>query len=109
MSAPIALPGGSPAVQGPAERFGVQIGDTFLGVQTPGAAAGAGCPSLGSPFAARGMSATPQPFVMANPVTGRLTWFRPAGRPVLWSSDLTSCRRVKKIAARARRAQGGQR
>jgi hypothetical protein len=44
-----------------------------------------------------------QPFVSANPVSGKLTWFKPAGKPILWSGDLTACRRVNRIASRARR------
>jgi hypothetical protein len=42
-------------------------------------------------------------FRTQNPVTGQDTWFRPAGRPILWSGDLTACKRVKKVARRAAR------
>jgi len=42
-------------------------------------------------------------FRTQNPVTGQDTWFRPAGRPLLWSGDLNACKRVNKIARRARR------
>ncbi len=42
-------------------------------------------------------------FRTQNPATGQDTWFRPAGRPLLWSGDLTACKRVKKIARRASR------
>jgi len=42
-------------------------------------------------------------FRTQNPVTGQDTWFRPAGRPLLWSGDLTACKRVNKVARRARR------
>jgi hypothetical protein len=43
-------------------------------------------------------------FAVANPQTGNLKWYRSAGRPILWSADLRACKRVNKVAARARRA-----
>lgn len=43
-------------------------------------------------------------FAAQNPSTGRITWFRNAGRPILWSADLRACKRVNRVAARARRA-----
>lgn len=43
-------------------------------------------------------------FATPNPVTGNLTWYRNVGRPILFSGDLTACKRVNKVAARARRA-----
>ncbi len=46
-----------------------------------------------------------QTHVVQNPVSGAITWFKPAGRPILWSGDLQSCKRVNKIARRARRAK----
>jgi hypothetical protein len=60
---------------------------------------------LTSPFVPTMAGARPQPFVASNPVTGRLTWFKPAGHPILWSGDLSACKRVGKIASRARRAK----
>lgn len=42
-------------------------------------------------------------FRTQNPATGQDTWFRPAGRPLLWSGDLTACKRVNKVARRAAR------
>lgn len=56
------------------------------------------------PFRPTMAGARAQPFVAQNPVTGSLTWFKPAGRPILWSGDLTAAKRVKRIAARARRS-----
>lgn len=58
---------------------------------------------LTSPFVPTQAGARAQPFVSANPITGALTWFKPAGKPILWSGDLSACRRVNKVAARARR------
>lgn len=45
-------------------------------------------------------------FATLNPTTGQIAWFRSAGRPILWSGDLGACKRVNRIAARARRAGG---
>jgi hypothetical protein len=44
------------------------------------------------------------PLVMIpNPVTGAPTFFKHAGRPILFSGDLTAAKRVNKLAMRARR------
>jgi len=43
---------------------------------------------------------------VVNPATGRKTWFRNVGRPILFSGDLRACKRVNKVAARARRSRG---
>lgn len=67
---------------------------------------GGSCPT--APFAQATAGPRAQIFVAANPVTGKPTWFRPAGRPILWSSDLSACRRVRKVAGRARRRAGGR-
>lgn len=58
-----------------------------------------------SPFRPTMAGARAQPFMMCNPVTGALTWFKPAGRPILFSGDLSACKRVEKVARRARRAR----
>jgi len=47
--------------------------------------------------------ASAQTFMTANPVTGRTTWFRPAGRPILWSGDIACAKRVQKVARRAKK------
>lgn len=44
-----------------------------------------------------------QTFRAQNPVTGKDVFFRPAGKPILWSSDLSACKRVRKVARRANR------
>lgn len=60
--------------------------------------------ALTSPFFPTMAGARAQAFISPNPVTGKLTWFKPAGKPILWSGDLTACRRVGRIARRARTA-----
>lgn len=67
------------------------------------AAPGPGCPT--TPFRTAPASMRAQAFVQVNPATGRATWFKPAGRPILWSDDLRACKRVGRIAARARRSR----
>jgi hypothetical protein len=47
--------------------------------------------------------------VLPNPRTGRPVWFRPVGQPILFSGDVATVKRVKRIAARARRVTGGRR
>lgn len=42
--------------------------------------------------------------ITVNPVTGSLTYYKNMGKPILYSGDLAACKRVRKIAARARRA-----
>jgi hypothetical protein len=92
-------------------------GFTTAGLSLPGVGGGVGLPfidivpqgggaqlaRLTSPYVPTAAGARAQPFVSANPITGKLTWFKPAGRPILWSGDLTACKRVSRIASRARR------
>ncbi len=44
--------------------------------------------------------------MLPNPVTGKPTWFKHAGRPILWTGDLAATRRVARVAARARKSRG---
>ncbi len=49
------------------------------------------------------------PLVMTpNPITGAPTFFRHVGRPILFSGDVATVRRVRKIAALTRRRLGGR-
>lgn len=41
-----------------------------------------------------------------NPANGRMVTYKNMGRPVLYSGDISAAKRVKKVAARARRAAG---
>ena len=102
-AAPVALPGGAISAGG-VDLPGLQIpftGQTLsIGPNTMAL--------LGSPFRPTMAGAASKTFVLPNPVSGKATWFRPAGRPILWSGDLTTCKRVKRIARRARRSGGSQ-
>lgn len=87
---------------------GLQVPGTDLTIRNPFAST-AGVTAMElmrSPFIPSAVGATSKIFVMANPVTGKPTWFGPKGRPLLWSGDLRACKRVKKIARRAKRAGG---
>jgi hypothetical protein len=59
--------------------------------------------AVGGPFAASRQGARAQRFLLPNPATGALTWFGPLGQPILWSRDLSTVRRVRKVGAKARR------
>jgi hypothetical protein len=92
-SRPVAQPGGAPVMP---MSLGFDL--PFVDVVRQGG---------GSPgFRPTSAGASAVLHQQVNPVTGRATWFRPAGKPVLWSSDLSACKRVKKVATRARRAGG---
>lgn len=79
------------------------------GVDLVSQGTGGACSALTSAFASgSSRGARAKTHVRADPITGRAVWFRPAGRPILWSSDLSACKRVRKVASRARRARGGR-
>jgi len=44
--------------------------------------------------------------MLRHPISGQPVFFKHAGRPILFSGDLRTCKRVNKIAARARRSRG---
>ena len=92
-SIPVAFPGGAPVVQQAA--FPMQI--------TPGGGGGQIRP------AAHCSTSLPSrvdiPTVDARGNT-RYTTFKNMGRPLLWSGDLAASKRVRKVAAKARRAKG---
>jgi len=101
-----ALASGSPGFQragvaGLARQLPGFIGGIIGGELLEGAFAGGGG---GTPMFRQTMAgARAMFFRTTNPATGQDTWFRPAGRPILWSGDLTACKRVNKVARRARR------
>jgi len=58
-------------------------------------------------FRAAAPTARPRSLVIAmNPVTGAPTFFKHVGAPILFSGDMAACRRVGRIARRARRRGG---
>ena len=100
--APPTQPGGFQAMP-PFVSSKLEAGGGVLALPSTAGFAG-GCPSL---FSAGGMSARPiSMFMVPNPVTGKPTFFKHAGRPILFSGDLRACKTVNRIAARARRVRG---
>lgn len=68
---------------------------------------GIGCPQPAQLFRTGMTSARPvSMFMVPNPVTGKPTFFKHAGRPILFSGDLRACKTVARIASRARRVRG---
>jgi hypothetical protein len=108
MTQAVALPGGAliaPLLRG--------LGGAALGGAAVGGAISAFQPgAVELPFGGRVFRQTPSGIrarslvEVMNPLTGRKTWYRNVGRPILFSGDLRSCKRVQKIASRARRARG---
>lgn len=99
-------PLGGPQKMPPAPSSKMEALGPGAGVFLPSSTAGfaGGCPSL---FSAGGMSARPvSMFMVPNPVSGKPTFFKHAGRPILFSGDLRACKTVNRIAARARRVRG---
>jgi len=79
------------------------------GAQTGGGAVG--FPGGAAPLfnLSQGGRVSPRSLVMTlNPANGNPVFFRHVGRPVLYSGDLATCKRVKKISARVRRSVGGR-
>jgi len=75
----------------------------FLGAGAFDALTGGGGGSVTPMFRPTMAGVRAQSFRATNPVTGQDVFFRPAGKPILWSSDLSACKRVQKVAKRARR------
>ena len=95
--------------------FGGGFNQTAFGQQFPGEPgdlAGAdwasGDPATRTFFREGTGRYTPQPFFAPDP-TGKIHFFGPMWRPVLWSRDLAATRRVARIARKASRAGGRRR
>jgi hypothetical protein len=107
--------GGSQVPGFPVQRAGFDIPGiaSDLGFDIPGfdvrspfVAQGQGSAQLTQHFRSPTMSARPIPLVMvANPITGAPTFYKHAGRPILFSGDMATCKRVDKLARRARRTR----
>lgn len=91
---------GLPALGGALLRQLPGLGAGLLGSAAIDAFSGGGTTPM---FRATMAGARAQTFRATNPATGKDTFFRPAGKPVLWSSDIACAKRVDKIARRVRR------
>ncbi len=58
-----------------------------------------------SPFVPTMAGARAQKFIAMNPRSGRITWFGPIGKPILWSGDVSAKKRVERVAKYARRGR----
>ena len=115
MPTPVALPGGAlvpqvlralPSVGGGA--VGGAVTEGLMALFGGGGMVGPGA-SPGTIFRVQGERLVPRrTFEIMNPSTGRTVFYRNMGRPILWSGDLSACKRVNKAASRARRRRGGR-
>jgi hypothetical protein len=49
-------------------------------------------------------SCRPKAHVKTNPCTGKGVWFVPRGRPLVFSGDMSACKRVDRVAKRLEKA-----
>ncbi len=74
-------------------------------LRNPFVAQGAGANTCAPMFRPTVSSISPAPLVMVpNPLTGAPTFFKHAGKPILFSGDLRAAKMVNRLARRARRA-----
>ena len=108
------LPGGAPIQQ--AGLGGALLGGALGGLATEAlgffGGGGGGVPALPG-VAPGGIFRVTQPglrarslFHITNPSTGREVWYRNVGQPILFSGDLRTCKRVRKVARLAARSSG---
>lgn len=95
---PTILPGGARTMSGGLMQL------PFIDVVPQGG--GATLSALTSPFLPTRAGFRAQPFISQSP-DGRVEWFRPAGRPVLFSKDISVARQVKKRCRKVVRSLGG--
>jgi hypothetical protein len=50
-------------------------------------------------------SCRPKAHVKTNPCTGKAVWFTPRGRPLVFSGDMSACKRVDRVAKRLDKAR----
>jgi len=104
---PYAYPGGAPIPQGMATQAGLEI--PFVDIAPQGVMSGMGgtCitpqarPGIGYPSTVQFLTPTPSGGT-------RVKTYKDKGTALLYSDDLAACKRVKRVAARARRAAGGR-
>jgi len=95
------MPGGFQTVGAMGDFLGALPELPFIDVLPQGARAG--CPQLFQPTRS---SVRPIPLVMVpNPVTGAPTFYKHAGRPLLFAGDLRAAKMVDKLARKARRSR----
>ncbi len=104
MASPLALPGGAAILrQLPGVLGGLGLGQLFGGngeVDLP----------FGGRFFSQTMAGVRAKSLvrLQNPVTGSDVWYRNVGRPILFAGDFATVKRVRRVAAVARRRSGGR-
>ncbi len=110
--APAPTPFGGAMSAFPTDRFVGGVIPAEFGIDLPGfdlrspfVAQGAGGNTCAAMFRPTASSVRPNSLVMVpNPVTGAPTFFKHAGKPLLFAGDLRAAKMVNKLARRARRA-----
>jgi len=90
----------------PALLGGLAIGEGIEGLAGLTAGGPTGTPMF--KLTACGAS-SPRPFRTPDPRTGEDVWFRPAGRPILFSGDFQACKRVARVSKMASKRLRGKR
>jgi len=103
------LPGGAPMFLQQPGGGGFFGNFDFPGVDFTPQGSSATLAGITEPFRRTSAGASAQPHLRVNPVNGRQEWFRPAGRPVLFSKDMGICRKVEKLAKRAAKSTRSRR
>lgn len=104
-----ALPGGAliaPLLRG---IGGAALGGAAVGgaISAFGGGGGVDLPFGGALFRVTPFGVRARSLVrVENPFTGNDVYFRNVGRPILFAGDFATCRRVQKVARRARRSRG---
>lgn len=101
---PLALPGGAAVLRAAGRGLGA-LGIAG-GLQELFGGGGNGMDEVGFFQATMGGVRVKSTVLLRHPITGAPVFFKHAGRPILFSGDLRTCKRVNKIAARARRSRG---
>lgn len=106
MAAALALPGGAAILRQLPGIIGGALGGALFG--------GGGGGAVDLPFGGQFFTPTMQGVRaralvrITNPATGSDVWFRNVGRPILFAGDFATVKRVRKVAALARRRSGGR-
>ena len=105
-----AFPLDLPAIGAAARRFLPQFGagilggvaENFLGFGDGGASTLDETAAFTDPLPG---ACRPKAHVKINPCTGTGTWFTPRGKPLVFSGDMSACKRVDRVAKRLDKAR----
>lgn len=103
---PIIAAGAGALAGGLAAGLGFGLGEGAVGGLVSGGGDGGLCPTLFRQPQAAARPRAASVVIVPNPATGAPTFFGHLGKPVLFSGDLSACKRVERAAVRASRAVG---